>query len=253
MKRLILAIIRRLSGLARLNDTVFLLLKDEALLNPAEHFIRIKKLIRRKKPVHTGMVVIDIGAASGDSCLYFAAHFPECRVVGFEPIRESFEIAKKRTFNNSAIEIRNMALFANQGEMDFYVTDNKLSSSLNSPNLSRAPYSGSKLFENCETRRVGVSTLDDELKGDEEILLIKIDTQGSELSVLQGAKAALKRTCFILSEMNNHDDYNEASKYFELDAFLRSNNFILADLVVTYRHENMVIEYDAIYMNRSLS
>ena len=70
--------------------------------------------------------------------------------------------------------------------------------------------------------------------------------------MLKGAAASLKRTRFVISEMNNHDDYKNASKYYEVDAFLRANNFILADLIIAHRSDGRVIEYDAVYMNRKV-
>ena len=148
--------------------------------------------------------------------------------------------------------MRNLALFDHPGEMDFHITTNKVSSSLNVPDNTLSSSSGDGIFDNIEIKKVKVSTLDLEVRGTKEILLIKIDTQGSELGVLKGGVATLQRTSFVISEMNNHEDYKNASKYNEVDAFLRANNFILADIIVAHRSDGRVIEYDAIYMNRKL-
>ena len=68
---------------------------------------------------------------------------------------------------------------------------------------------------------------------------MKIDTQGHELNVLEGAKNTLKHVSFILIEMNNHDIYAGSSKYYEIDTWLRSNNFQLADIIVTYKKRDL--------------
>jgi hypothetical protein len=87
---------------------------------------------------------------------------------------------------------------------------------------------------------------------DAKVLLIKLDTQGTELDVLKGAADTLKRTLFVLSEMNNHDDYKHACKYYEVDEWLRQNGFTLADTITSYRNAGRMIEYDAIYINERL-
>ena len=252
MKKIILWLLRRLSRLLCMNEKIFLLFKDEALMNSSEHLIRLSKLIRRNVFNRSGMLIIDIGAASGDSPVFFSKNFPECKIIGFEPIPESFALARDKTAKIASIELRNLALYDHPGEMDFHITTNKVSSSLNAPDHTVSSSSGAGLFDNIEIKKVKVSTLDLELQGTKEILLIKLDTQGSELGVLKGGVATLKRTNFVISEMNNHDDYKNASKYYEVDAFLRANNFILADIIVAHRSDGRVIEYDAIYMNRKL-
>ena len=85
-------------------------------------------------------------------------------------------------------------------------------------------------------------------------MILKIDTQGHELKVLEGAKETLKKTKFVLIEMSNHNLYINGCKYFEVDDLLRKNNFTLADIIVTYRKKGMLLtEYDAVYMNNNLS
>ena len=97
-----------------------------------------------------------------------------------------------------------------------------------------------------------VSTLDDEFKDPPCVLLIKLDTQGTEIEILKGGVETLKKTRFILTEMNNHLLYKRTCQYYEVDEFLRSQSFRLADIVVTYRGDLGVTEYDALYRNTSL-
>ena len=51
--------------------------------------------------------------------------------------------------------------------------------------------------------------------------------------------------------MQNHEIYNKSCKYYEIDSFLRGKGFKLIDLLVSYRSNNQVEEFDAIYENSS--
>ena len=67
--------LRLISRLLRSNEKIFLLFKDETLMNPSKHLIRLSKLIRRNVFNRNGMLIIDIGAASGDSPFFFPKTF----------------------------------------------------------------------------------------------------------------------------------------------------------------------------------
>jgi len=96
---------------------------------------------------------------------------------------------------------------------------------------------------------IGAKRLDEFTAG-AEITLLKIDTQGHELQVLEGAKSTLERTTFVLVEMSSHSMYVNGCKYYEVDEWMRKNNFSLADVIVTYRKQGIIMsEYDAIYVN----
>ena len=94
------------------------------------------------------------------------------------------------------------------------------------------------------------STLDAECAALDSILLIKLDTQGSELQILDAAPCTLDKTAFVLTEMSNHRHYRGGCAYYETDALLRSRGFRLADLTVTYHtYEDGTLEFDALYEN----
>ena len=71
---------------------------------------------------------------------------------------------------------------------------------------------------------------------------------GTELMILQNGTETLKKTQFVLTEVNNNTFYESTCQYHEVDAFLRSQGFKLADLVVTYRDSKYAVkEFDALY------
>ena len=76
--------------------------------------------------------------------------------------------------------------------------------------------------------------------------------RGASDQILAGGVATLQRTRFVLIELNNHNLYKNTCQYYEVDEFLRSHSFKLADIIVTYRGDDGVSEYDALYRNLNL-
>ena len=233
---------------------IFLRVKDVFLTNPAEHLFRTVRYIKSKKKEIKNKYILDIGAADGNTARYFAENFSSCNIVGFEPIPEMSDFAVRNCINYPLVKILNIALGEKSGEADFHVNENVLSSSLLSVSKNDTKHLDENHKEKFEERKkinVKVSTLD-ELIADKDILLIKIDTQGTELNILKGATSVLKRTDYILVEMNNHKIYDGGCMYYEVDEFLRSKGFRLVDAIVIYRPNGKVPEYDALYENTSL-
>ena len=199
--------------------------------------------------------MIDVGAAFGSVALYFSKRYEDLRIYCIEPNPRMQARLKKTVNGRNRIFVKNMALGSSRGELVLHVTANQLSSSLNELNQSQIQMLNSEhrsWLEETEEVRVNVSTLDDEFQDFPKILLIKLDTQGTELSVFQGGKEVLKRTKFVLAEMNNHDLYKNTCKYYEVDEFLRAHSFRMIDLIVTYHTDEEVQEYDALYENTKL-
>ena len=103
-----------------------------------------------------------------------------------------------------------------------------------------------------EEIEIDIIRLDDEISIEKEIALLKIDVQGYELEVLKGATETLKRTSFITLELSNHQSYEGAPLYYELDEYLRNNGFKLYDMIISIRNNGMASEWDAIYINKNL-
>lgn len=242
-------IIRFLQALVS-KPSVFLKLKDTVFCNPAEPFFRLTDYIRKHRGNKLHLPILDIGAANGATAHYFSKQFPQASVIGFEPISKMFHMAQKANEGNPQVTIRNLALYDSIGKKEINITANFLSSSiheLNSVEISHQPGAQQNKFNLIEKQEVRTSTLDEETKDLEEILLIKIDTQGSELHILKSGIETLKKTHLVLVEMNNHELYKDGCQYYDVDEFLRKQQFKLVDVIVVYRPDGVAMEYDAIY------
>jgi len=251
MKKLIIQFIQFLFS----NPKFFLKFKDIALCNPAEHLYRTVQFVNIHELNSFGTHILDIGVANGATANFFSKHFPNHKIIGFEPVNKSFELATSQTKNNKKIYIHNVALADFNGESFINITNDSLASSLNDINpleLEKDNITYNKKFDIIESQKTNTSKLDDVLDGQEKILILKIDTQGTELTVFRGAINTLKRTKLILIEMNNHHLYRNSCQYFEVDEFLRLNGFILKDIYVTYREKGNLKEFDSLYINTKI-
>ena len=95
--------------------------------------------------------------------------------------------------------------------------------------------------------RVPVKRLDDILTDFAEISLVKIDVQGYEREVLQGATASLYKTIWLLIEVNFVTHYEQHILFAEVNARLVAQGFALAGLSAPFRKGGRVLWADALY------
>lgn len=241
----------------RFRTKTFHQVKGIFFLDPSEHLYRAATQINLKcKPDDRhNPVLIDVGAAFGGVALYFSELYDDLKIYCVEANPQMLPRIEATLDGRKNIVIKNLALGSSTGESYLHVTANQLSSSLNELNkdqISRLNDAHQSWLEEVEQVKVKVSTLDQEFANVPEVLLLKLDTQGTELEILKGGLELLKRTKFVLTEMNNHQLYRDACQYYEVDEFLRSRFFRLVDLTVSYHTDEEVQEYDALYENTEL-
>lgn len=139
-------------------------------------------------------LIIDIGAYSGVYSLIATKINPHARVLAFEPNPSTFEQLKTNASINFArnIELMNIGIGALPGKSRLF--------------LSSSSSSSSSLIDNSSADssiEIDVATLDSIL-GDTELegkCLMKIDVEGLESAVLEGAKNFIeKHTPVIITE-----------------------------------------------------
>ena len=161
-------------------------------------------------------ICLDVGAHNGDySKKLLNKGF---RVIAFEPMGEAFKKLEKvkKNFPN-IFSCHNVAL-SNKIEVReiFYTNKNSQLSSLNK-NLKKINFLKSKIFKKF---KIKTNTLDNFVKKNKKLFIngvdfIKIDTEGNDFNVIQGAKKSINKfkPKFIQIEMNYHNLFNGENLY----------------------------------------
>jgi FkbM family methyltransferase len=98
---------------------------------------------------------------------------------------------------------------------------------------------------------IEVSTLDEELKGNEsKFNILNIDVQGYELEVLKGSIKTLEHINIIFIEVNAIEMYKDCVLIDDLDKFLEQHGFIREE-TFWYYHKEEKTWGDAIYISKN--
>lgn len=197
-------------------------------------------------------LLIDVGASDGVISSLFSEAYPEATIFAFEPIKSAFTILQQNVKEKLRIVPVNKALGNTHEERILHISESITSSSiLEIEDVIKNKYLAEQL-KNKSEEKIVISRLDDEIPEEINVNILKIDVQGYELEVLKGAELTLKRTKLVVLEMQNHNNYINAPKYFILDEYLRKSGFQLYDIVPSLREDNKLYEWDGIYLNENI-
>lgn len=189
------------------------------------------------------LVLVDVGAAGGPPPHWRAAE-AHLKVIGFEPDGDA---APPTSGGPVDYLYLHTALYRDRARIPFYVTRKRRTSSILRPNQRlAAQFPDSGRLEVVETTEVEADTLDRQLRehGIDDVDFIKLDTQGSELAVLEGAGDVLARSVFGLEiEVEFLPLYENQPLFADVDAFVRGRGFQLFDLLPCYWKRGAGKEY----------
>jgi FkbM family methyltransferase len=216
------------------------------------HILKSIRIINKLKLMN--FMIVDIGGAQGNTVKMFAKAFPNNRILVFEPIIENrmYLNPLKDEFRNITVVYK--ALGDNIEQSKMWVTSRVSSSSLLDlvePNEIESDFMIEALAEKKQIT-VDVSTLNCEIGREYKNIVLKIDVQGFELKVLQGASEILNEVALIVVEVSNQDVYLNSPKYYDIDNYLRENGFILIDMCLSFREGYLLREWDSLYLRRNL-
>lgn len=136
-------------------------------------------------------VVVDVGANIGQFTNATKLFFPNARVLAFEPDPEVFRDLARNTRVLSNVELVNAGLGDSNCSLMFYRHHLSVKSSF------VAPQSGNGRFSELPVWR-----LDDLVDAELVIDLLKIDVEGFERAVLEGAWSVVSRSRYLLVEIS---------------------------------------------------
>jgi len=211
-----------------------------------ENFSRervLKSLVKKADPF-----IIDVGANKGQSIKFFLSLFPYARIVSFEP-QESLIPALKEVelaYPSNEILIINKACGGKNHSFDqkFYQHDissglagfNKLNiKSKDSLNLSKlSTQEDLESYQSIINHESTVQTISLESfcneRGIDRVDILKVDTQGFEPEVLDGAGEILQHTSIVLVELMFYDLYERSVSFYDVEKYLHKAGLYLFDI-----------------------
>jgi len=191
--------------------------------------------------------ILDVGANNGSSLVEFKKWWPNSKVHCFEPQSECWDELDDLSNEFTNVRINKFALGnKNDESKEFYSHDlntgisgfNKINiESKDSIDLSKLSNDNTGLENHKKTinhkRNVQVKRLDEYIKNDKninQIDLLKIDTQGYELEILEGLGTELNKVRILITELMFYDYYEKSLSFYELESILRPFNFSLYDI-----------------------
>ncbi len=174
-------------------------------------------------------VVIDVGGNVGQFSTVARHNFPGAQILSFEPLPEAGDKLRHLFAGDPLFESFPLALCDHDGTVPFHVTGADDSSSL-------LPVAARQVSEFPATRGVDTldvvtARLDDVLAGRPPLpdgpLLLKVDTQGTELAVLRGATTLLERATHAIVEVSFVELYEGQDDAADITTFLVERGWAL--------------------------
>jgi FkbM family methyltransferase len=183
-------------------------------------------LAGRRKPL-----CVDVGANTGQFIDFLRGSLRDPVIHAFEPAPEPFAQLQSRHGSTPGVTLVNAGLGAERGQIEFNIFENQTLNSFLPISVSGSgTLAGSKLVRRLP---VPVSSLDDYAAsaGLTGIDLLKVDTQGYELQVLQGAVRLLASGSVntVLIEINFSPLYDRQVWGHEIMGLLHGHGLHLVD------------------------
>ena len=211
--------------------------------NNSDEALILKKIFKKKK-----INFADIGANLGVYYDYVNKKINIKKAYLFEPNTKCFSYLKKK-YKNKKIVIENQGVLNNKKKSFFY----EYSTSSTSGFLRRNNIYYNSLTKFIKKYEVSLVKFDDYFFK-KKIDFCKIDTEGSEFSVIQSMKKSLKKIKLIKIEINfmNNMWINKKNDFVKIINFFNKNKFFLYSISKIKFAENKIVFIDAFFLNREL-
>ena len=146
-------------------------------------------------------VAVDAGAHVGNHSLYFTNFFKH--VVSYEPNPKVFELLEINA-RGKEITVKNKGLGDEKGSLEFYVDSAEACGS----SFIKDYHGIHNIGKNYKNDKIDafIERLDDSILELDDLIFLKIDTEGFELNVLKGARETLKKHMpIVVIEQHEHE------------------------------------------------
>lgn len=194
--------------------------------------------------------IIDVGAHKGEFARQFHRLFPHASIYSFEPLSEMYKELKRNLKDVPGFQAFNYAVGEIVGEKRIHHHQYSQSSSIlemSDIHKKAFPFTAQETVES-----IHINTLDN-LLSDLSLrknILLKIDVQGYENSVLNGAENTLRQVKAIIVEMSYVELYKGQSLFHDIYQRLYSKNFIYRGCLLELKNpqDGTPLQQDSIFI-----
>ena len=253
MKRIIYIIKRRI-----LDFFIFFGFRITKIARDRSNLDRLHKIFLKnlKTPV-----IFDVGANVGQTVERFKKLNVNSIIHSFEPVKKDFKILTEKFKDDNSIYLNNFALGEKNYKKKFF-SNNLPGSSSFSPLTPRTKWVKQRSWQHKidpdkildESFDCQIMTLDDYCKKKkiENIDILKIDTQGYEDQVLQGAQNLIenKKINYIELEIIFNKIYEKKLNFFDIEKYLNPFGYELFAIQNPGNlYDDYIFQVDVIYFN----
>lgn len=206
-------------------------------------------------PIYRPHQILDVGAHHGWFFHCWLDWCPQAEVHAFEPFPESYEVTRGLYGSDPRVRLHPVAIGASCGHQTLNVLNgSKVSNSFLVP--KRATWEAVR-FDTGEITQVTVpvTTVDAYAQAHAlaDIFLMKVDVQGYEIKVLEGALETLPRIDHIFIEAGIKRLYENAPRFSDVFEFLTARGFHLMALRTWHRGNHVLMETDMLFRRDDLA
>lgn len=199
--------------------------------------------------------IVDVGANDGGYGKLLRRGGYAGTIVSFEPLeREREALIAAASADDKWFVAPRMALGADDTEVDIHVAGNSASSSIlpmNRAHEDAAPESKYVGAQRVQVRRL--DGIEHPALASASRLMLKIDTQGYEMAVLQGAEKLLPDICGVQLELSLTNLYDGQTLYLDLIQWLQERGFDLWNVIPGFVNPatGRILQFDGVFFRDS--
>lgn len=195
-------------------------------------------------------VVIDAGANRGQFGAKLRASGYRGEIHSFEPVSSTFEILKETSAKDPDWHVHKLALGDEDGEQTINISNlSPLSSFLEPSAYGEGQFADIAKVgsETVEVRALDTALLEVGLAIGNRKVFLKMDTQGYDLKVFEGAREVRQNIVCLLSELSFTPIYASMPHYLDvLRAYEEAGYSVTGFFPVTRNHDLSMIEMDCV-------
>ena len=199
--------------------------------------------------------ILDIGANTGQFGKEIRLNKYNGYILSFEPLSDAYKTLEKHTAADKNWDVyERCALGKDNGPGNINVSANSVSSSflnMNETHLTAAP--DSEFIRTEEVKILKLSSIISELNLDNENVFLKIDTQGTELDIIQDLGALIKRFNVVMVEGSLVPLYHNQHTWIDIKNAIEKQNYTLWSLIpgFTDNSSGQSLQVDMVFLNKN--